>query len=78
MKQQELLQTLAQLTESQRKRLEIWLKDQFNLNEQLKNTQPLVCPHCHKERRMIKKGILNNKQRYQCKKCNKLFMTVKR
>lgn len=74
MKQQELLKTLAQLSQNQRKRLEIWLKDQFNLNEELKNTRPPVCPHCHKESRMIKKGILNNKQRYQCKECGKLFI----
>mgnify|MGYP007011666407 CR=1 FL=1 len=47
MKQQELSKILPQSSESQRKRLEIWLKNQFNLNEELENTRPLVCPHCH-------------------------------
>jgi hypothetical protein len=41
--------------------------NQFNLNEKLKNTKPPVFPRRHKESRMMKKGILNNKQRYQCK-----------
>ena len=74
MKQQELSKILPQSSESQRKRLEIWLKNQFNLNEELENTRPLVCPHCHQESRMLKKGILNSKQRYQCKECGKLFI----
>lgn len=33
---------------------------------------PLFCPDCHSSR-LIRKGIQNGKQRYQCRSCNKKF-----
>lgn len=74
MKQNELLHTLSQLTENQRMRLELWLSDQLKINNELKNTKPEICPICHKKSKMIKKGILHGKQRYQCKECGKHFI----
>ena len=46
----------------------------LNLNEELKNTRPAVCPCCGKtDVQFIKKGIQAGKQRYQCKGCGRKF-----
>ena len=46
----------------------------LNLNEELKDTRPAVCPCCGKsDVQFIKKGIQAGKQRYQCKSCGRKF-----
>ena len=74
MKQSELLQSVSQLTGSQKERLERWIKDKVCLNERLNSTKPDVCPCCHQKTDMIKKGKLHKKQRYLCKQCGHKFV----
>lgn len=74
MKQNELLHAISSLTESQRQSLEFWLKDKILLNERIESQKPNICPYCLKETRMIKKGLLNKKQRYECKECHHKFV----
>ena len=46
----------------------------LNLNEELKNTRPTVCPRCGRtDVQFIKKGMHGGKQRYQCKGCGRKF-----
>lgn len=46
----------------------------LNLNADLKNTHPTVCPCCEKsDVKFIKRGFQAGKQRYQCKSCGSKF-----
>ncbi len=73
MKQSELLKIIASLTPYQKRKLEMYIIDAFNLNETDKDTRPEICPYCHKKTKMIKKGFKCGKQRYQCKECKHVF-----
>ena len=73
MKQSELLKSIAALTPYQKRKLEIYVIDALNLNEEDRDLKPKRCPYCGKESRMIKKGFKNGKQRYMCKDCSHIF-----
>ena len=73
MKQSELLKAIASLTPYQRRKLDRYIIDALHLNEEDLNTKPEVCPYCHKQSHMIKKGFASGKQRFQCKDCNHVF-----
>ena len=73
MKQSELLKSIASLTPYQKRKLEIYVIDALNLNEEDRDLKPKRCPYCGKESRMIKKGFKNGKQRYMCKDCSHIF-----
>lgn len=74
MEQSELLQLYAKLTESQKNRIQLLLKDFVLLNDQNAETKPEICPVCNQKYRMIKKGKhTNGKQRYLCKGCGHKF-----
>lgn len=73
MKQSELLSSISQLTQYQRKAMETYIIDALRLNKEVENTRPTVCPYCNHKANFIKKGFSHGKQRYQCKECHHVF-----
>lgn len=73
MRQSQILIAFSKLTTYQKDKLSRTMTDMILLNNLFKETKPTCCPKCHQESTFIKKGILNKKQRYQCKSCGKKF-----
>lgn len=73
MRQSQLLTSISKLSRFQKDQVERFIIDALNLNEECSNRKPDVCPFCHKNTKMIKKGFRKDKQRYQCKECNHIF-----
>lgn len=69
----ELLEQYNQLTNYQKDKINREVLDFIMLNNQIFNHRPIVCPHCMKETKLIKKGFSHHKQRYLCKNCNHKF-----
>ena len=63
----EINTNILSLTEYQRKQIAAQLKEYLQLNHELQDTTPQVCPRCGQHGAFIKKGFSGNKQRYQCK-----------
>ena len=70
----ELQASIAELNPYQIEQITTQIVKYLNLNEELKDTRPTVCPCCGKsEVQFIKKGMHGGKQRYQCKGCGSKF-----
>lgn len=69
----EMNTNILSLTEYQRKQIAAQLQEYLQLNHELQDTTPQVCPRCGQHGAFIKKGFSGNKQRYQCKCCGKKF-----
>lgn len=69
----EMNTNILSLTEYQRKQIAAQLQEYLQLNHELQDTTPQVCPRCGQHGAFIKKGFSGNKQRYQCKCCGKEF-----
>ena len=72
-KYSDLLKMMTTLDSFQMRKLETYVVDMSNLNEQDKNLKPDRCPYCEQEAPMIKKGFSCGKQRFQCKHCGHVF-----
>ena len=57
MKQSELLKSIAALTPYQKRKLEIYVIDALNLNEEDRDLKPKRCPYCGGQMQIIKKGL---------------------
>lgn len=64
---------ISTLTEYQVKQITAQVKEYLQLNHDLQDTTPQVCPFCKEHGSFIKKGFSGRKQRYQCKCCGKKF-----
>lgn len=64
---------ISALTEYQAKQIVSQIQEYLQLNYELQDTTPQVCPHCKGRGTFIKKGFSGRKQRYQCKSCGKKF-----
>lgn len=64
---------MSGLTEYQVKQITAQVKEYLQLNRDLQDTTPQVCPFCKEHGLFIKKGFSGRKQRYQCKCCGKKF-----
>ena len=70
----ELQAAIPELNAYQIDQITAQIVNYLNLNEELKNTRPAVCPCCGKsDVEFIKKGFQAGKQRYQCKGCGSKF-----
>ena len=69
----EMNTNILSLMEYQRKQIAAELQEYLQLNHELHDTTPQVCPRCGQHGAFIKKGFSGNKQRYQCKCCGKEF-----
>lgn len=64
---------ITALTEYQVKQITAQVQEYLQLNHDLQDTTPHVCPFCKQHGPFIKKGFSGRKQRYQCKSCGKKF-----
>ena len=70
----ELQASIPELSSYQIEQITIQIVKYLNLNEELKDTHPTVCPNCGRsDVAFIKKGKHGGKQRYQCKGCGSKF-----
>ena len=70
----ELQAAIAGLNSYQIDQIATQIVKHLNLNGELKNTRPTVCPYCGRsDVRFIKKGMQGGKQRYQRKGCGSKF-----
>lgn len=70
----ELQAAITELSPYQIEQITAQIVKYLNLNEELKDTRPTVCPRCGRsDVQFIKKGIHGGKQRYQCKGCGRKF-----
>ncbi len=70
----ELQAAIPELNPYQMEQITTQIVKYLNLNEELKNTRPTVCPCCGRsDAAFIKKGMHAGKQRYQCKGCGSKF-----
>ena len=70
----DLQKALQVLNSYQIAQVTLQVTEYLKLNEELKQTQPSVCPVCNsRDARFIKKGFQAKKQRYQCKGCGSKF-----
>lgn len=70
----ELQTAISELNTYQIEQIATQIAKYLNLNEELKNTRPTVCPRCGRsDVPFIKKGMHGGKQRYQCKGCGRKF-----
>lgn len=69
----EMNESISTLTEYQRNQIAAQLQEYLQLNHELQDTTPQVCPRCGQHGAFIKKGFSGSKQRYQCKCCGKKF-----
>ena len=78
MKNIDITSQLTQLTTFQKERLYREILDYIQFNEFVLNEVIGVCPVCGiKDPRILKKGFLNGKQRYQCKECGHKFVSTR-
>jgi len=78
MKNIDITSQLTQLTMFQKELLYREIIDYIQFNECVLNEVMSVCPVCGiKDPRIIKKGFLNGKQRYQCKECGHKFVSTR-
>ena len=74
MARNELLTILGQLDEQQISKLQEHAEKYLQINTELNDTTPDICPCCKSTTsRFVKKGFSRRKQRYQCKECRKRF-----
>lgn len=73
MRQSELLISISKLSKHQRECLNRTIINALKLNDEYQNKRPDTCPCCGNASPMIKKGKRNNKQRFLCKDCNRVF-----
>lgn len=74
MARNELITILGNLDEQQISQLQEHAEKFLQINTELNDTMPDVCPCCKSmNTRFVKKGFSHRKQRYQCKKCGKRF-----
>ena len=67
-----------QLTDYQKERLYREILDFIQFNAFVQSVHYAACPVCGvNEPRIIKKGFLNGKQRYQCKECGHKFVSTR-
>lgn len=70
----ELQAAIPELSPYQIEQITTQIVKYLNLNEELKDTRPTVCPCCGRsDVQFIKKGMHYGKQRYQCKSCGRKF-----
>ena len=69
----EMNEGIIALSEYQRKQITEQLRAYLQLNHELQDTTPRMCPRCGQHGAFIKKGFSGSKQRYQCKCCGKKF-----
>ena len=70
----ELQAAISELSPYQIEQITAQIVKYLNLNEELKDTRPTVCPRCGRsDVQFIKKGIHGGKQRCQCKGCGRKF-----
>ncbi len=66
---------ITQLTSFQKEKLYREILDFIQFNERVSDISVSICPVCGiVAPRIIKKGLLKGKQRYQCKECNHKFV----
>ena len=66
---------ITQHTSFQKEKLYREILDFIQFNERVSDTSVSICPVCGIiAPRIIKKGLLKGKQRYQCKECNHKFV----
>ena len=68
-----LQEKISTLTEYQVNQIASQVQEYLQLNRELQDTTPQVCPFCKGHGAFIKKGFSGRKQRYQCKCCGKKF-----
>jgi len=73
-KAKEIINLISGLTDEQLEKLKRYILTRLNIssNEPEAHINIHTCPHCG-SRHIIKFGIKNNKQRYTCKDCGKVF-----
>ena len=75
----ELQAVIEELNTYQIEQIKAHVVKYLNLNEELRNTRPTVCPCCGRsDVKFIKKGFQAGKQRYQCKGCGSKFITFEK
>lgn len=68
-----LQEKISTLTGYQVNQIASQVQAYLQLNRELQDTTPKVCPFCKEHGPFIKKGYSGRKQRYQCKSCGKKF-----